>query len=180
MSEPITATIENKRVIVRAILDKWGTAMQYIANKNGEAEDYKALLKSLSDEPDEIRNSASVSSWEGMPHGGEISNPTERIALGLSGLRHTYDKQIELLNDDITERIRIKCIVDELLDKLPREQRTVICTMYRDRKDRPPTWDKIGEAMGYSEQRVRAFELAAVDNLSESVIISKSQAEKSR
>jgi len=169
MQEPqgVEQTEKSKRAAMRAILEKWGTAKKYIEDKQDEIKDFTMLLDLLDKEPDESRNSASLMSWEGMPHSGQISNPTENMALGVQGLRMTYKRQLKLLEEDIDNRLKIKRAVDVALTDTHREYRDILCAYYRDRGDRAPTWDKIGEAMGYTEDHVKRLERIAVDWLAD-------------
>lgn len=167
MQEPqgVEQTEKSKRAAMRSILEKWGTAKKYIEDKQDEINDFRMLIGLLDKEPDESRNSASLMSWEGMPHSGQISNPTENIALGVQGLRTAYKRQLKLLEEDIDNRLKIKRAVDMGLEGLRTEYTKVLCAYYQDRECRPPTWDSVGERLGYSEDWVRQLERQAVDCL---------------
>lgn len=165
-----TGNIENKRVLVRAILDKWGCTKAFCKERNEQAIWYLDEATHL-EEADAIRSRGLTSTLSDMPHGSYVGNPTQNAALEVLRLAAGYQRASERLRQECEEAVRLQMVVDELLDKLPREQKTVICMMYRDREDRPPTWDKIGEVMGYSEDWAKTLERRAVDWLGENMYV---------
>jgi len=158
MQEP--QGVESKREYVRAKLDKWGRTRDFLAERSDQQQVYDDLVLS-------IRSRSLTSKLSDMPHGTNVGNPTENAAMAVIRLEDVFVKAIDELRIECEAAIKEKHDMDMLVERLPREQKTVLCMLYRDRGDRAPTWDKIGEVMGYSEQRVRAFELEAVDALTD-------------
>lgn len=138
---------------VKAILKRWGRSRDRIARLTGDMKEIVDRLDAVAD----IR----PQNFDGMPHGTEISNPTERAAFErmqiMDECRDRMREIVDLLKDEETFELRVEgCFV---FLSVPQER--VVRMRYRDRK----TQEAVAEYMEYSARHVQRLEHDAVEIL---------------
>lgn len=108
--------------------------------------------------------------YSGMPHGGEVSNPTAMTAEQADKLREAYQRRIADIADDIAELMDFCAAIDGLLLDLPEDQQRVIDLRYRRfNNTQHNLWVRVARLAGMSEDNARLLERKAVDTLSKEI-----------
>ena len=94
---------------------------------------------------------------DGMPHGGNVSNPTANIGAALAELSTLYDGKARQL---AATMILVEDMIDRLQDAT---QRTVARLYYIDGL----TWEQVCVAANYSWRQTHRIHAALLDELSE-------------
>ena len=84
---------DNMRAAVRRLLKRWGAATQMCRRKQEEIAEYSGLI--------DATYGLHAQQYSGMPHGGEVSNPTAITAERAEKLRDAYRRRIADITDDI-------------------------------------------------------------------------------
>jgi hypothetical protein len=110
----------------------------------------------------------------GMPHGGEVSNPTAITAERAEKLRDAYRRRIADITDDIANLMDFCAAIDSLLLDLSVDQYKVIDLRYRRfNTAKKPPWVRVARMAGVSEDWARELERKAVDSISKNIDIEK-------
>lgn len=141
------------RAEARRLLSKWGGTDAYIRRQHAIIEDRRADMQSAL--------SLRCQNLDGMPHGGQVTDPTARAAEQLLHLTERYAEAVETAERRIADALDLKDAVDEALDLLSERQVRVL--EYRYRGGRSWTW--IGRMLGCDTDSARRIERKAVDRL---------------
>ncbi len=135
---------------IKAILRRWGAVRGMISRCTSD-------LKEIVDELDAIAD-VHPQALTGMPHSGQISNPTEQAVFRrMDMLDECRDRMRMLLNSLETEE-RFEREVEGLFVWLTNLQETVIRERYRTGL----TQEEIAETLNYSDRHIRRIEREAL------------------
>ena len=150
------------RAAIRRLLKRWGAAAQMCRRKQGEIAEYNGLI--------DATYGLHAQQYSGMPHGGEVSNPTAMTAEQADKLREAYQRRIADIADDIAELMDFCAAIDGLLLDLPEDQQRVIDLRYRRfNNTQHNLWVRVARLAGMSEDNARLLERKAVDTLSKEI-----------
>lgn len=153
---------DNMRAAVRRLLKRWGAAAQMCRRKQEEIAEYNGLI--------DATYGLHAQQYSGMPHGGEVSNPTAMTAEQADKLREAYQRRIADIADDIAELMDFCAAIDGLLLDLPEDQQRVIDLRYRRfNNTQHNLWVRVARLAGMSEDNARLLERKAVDTLSKEI-----------
>ncbi len=153
---------DNMRAAVRRLLKRWGAATQMCRRKQEEIAEYNGLI--------DATYGLHAQQYSGMPHGGEVSNPTAMTAEQADKLREAYQRRIADIADDIAELMDFCAAIDGLLLDLPEDQQRVIDLRYRRfNNTQHNLWVRVARLAGMSEDNARLLERKAVDTLSKEI-----------
>lgn len=153
---------DNMRAAVRRLLKRWGAATQRCRRKQEEIAEYNGLI--------DATYGLHAQQYSGMPHGGEVSNPTAMTAERADKLREAYQRRIADIADDIAELMDFCAAIDGLLLDLPEDQQRVIDLRYRRfNNTQHNLWVRVARLAGMSEDNARLLERKAVDTLSKEI-----------
>lgn len=152
------------RAAIRRLLKRWGAATQMCRRKQEEIAEYNGLI--------DATYGLHAQKLTGMPHGGEVSNPTAITAERAEKLRDAYRRRIADITDDIANLMDFCAAIDSLLLDLPVDQYKVIDLRYRRfNTAKKPPWVRVARMAGVSEDHARRLERWAVDRLTEEIDI---------
>lgn len=152
------------RAAIRRLLKRWGAAAQMCRRKQEEIAEYNGLI--------DATYGLHAQQYSGMPHGGEVSNPTAITAERAEKLRDAYRRRIADITDDIANLMDFCAAIDSLLLDLPVDQYKVIDLRYRRfNTAKRPSWVRVARMAGVSEDHARRLERWAVDRLTEEIDI---------
>ena len=155
---------DNMRAAIRRLLKRWGAAAQMCRRKQEEIAEYNGLI--------DATYGLHAQQYSGMPHGGEVSNPTAMTAEQADKLRDAYRRRIADITDDIANLMDFCAAIDSLLLDLPVDQYKVIDLRYRRfNTAKKPPWVRVARMAGVSEDHARRLERWAVDRLTEEIDI---------
>lgn len=147
------------RAAIRRLLKRWGAATQMCRRKQEEIAEYNGLI--------DATYGLHAQKLTGMPHGGEVSNPTAITAERAEKLRDAYRRRIADITDDIANLMDFCAAIDSLLLDLPVDQYKVIDLRYRRfNTAKKPPWVRVARLAGVSEDWAKSLERRAVDTLS--------------
>lgn len=150
------------RAAIRRLLKRWGAAAQMCRRKQEEIAEYNGLI--------DATYGLHAQQYSGMPHGGEVSNPTAMTAEQADKLREAYQRRIADIADDIAELMDFCAAIDGLLLDLPEDQQRVIDLRYRRfNNTQHNLWVRVARLAGMSEDNARLLERKAVDTLSKEI-----------
>lgn len=150
------------RAAIRRLLKRWGAAAQMCRRKQEEIAEYNGLI--------DATYGLHAQQYSGMPHGGEVSNPTAMTAEQADKLREAYQRRIADIADDIAELMDFCAAIDGLLLDLPEDQQRVIDLRYRRfNNTQHNLWVRVARSAGMSEDNARLLERKAVDTLSKEI-----------
>lgn len=150
------------RAAIRRLLKRWGAAAQMCRRKQEEIAEYNGLI--------DATYGLHAQQYSGMPHGGEVSNPTAMTAEQADRLREAYQRRIADIADDIAELMDFCAAIDGLLLDLPEDQQRVIDLRYRRfNNTQHNLWVCVARLAGMSEDNARLLERKAVDTLSKEI-----------
>jgi DNA-directed RNA polymerase specialized sigma24 family protein len=150
---------ETNRAAIRRLLWRWGRVQEFCKSKERELEFYADKLESSRD--------LSGRTMDGMPRGGETSDPTARAALSMEGIIDCYAELVDKIRGAIYQELEFKKAMDEVIDELPHEQRRIIELRYLDGHQ----WVFIAMKMCMDDSTARRMEVNAVDSLSPKIDI---------
>ena len=136
---------------IRRLLWRWGRVAESCKAKQRELEEFQNILKSCTD--------LSASVIDGMPHGTNTTDPTQRAAIKLAGIAEEYEQIIEIIRREISEELRFKYSMDKAVSELPAEQQRIIELRYK----RGHRWTYISLKLCFSEHHVQKLENKAVN-----------------
>ena len=142
---------------IRRLLWRWGRVAESCKAKQRELEEFQNILKSCTD--------LSASVIDGMPHGTNTTDPTQRAAIKLAGIAEEYEQIIEIIRREISEELRFKYSMDKAVSELPAEQQRVLELRYK----AGHKWVYIGLKMSYSERAVRNLDEKAIKELGKQI-----------
>lgn len=144
----------------RRLLWHWGRLEEYCREQQKEIDAYNELV---------ARNTGVAAAvLSGMPHGSEITNPTQRAALELMQLAEAYADTVEITKQSLQRELRLKRCIDEMLAELSEVQREIIRLRYKGGNN----WVFIGIKMNLNEIWVKKLEARAIDKISKKIITS--------
>lgn len=150
------------RAAIRRLLKRWGAAAQMCRRKQEEIAEYNGLINAT--------YGLHAQQYSGMPHGGEVSNPTAMTAEQADKLREAYQRRIADIADDIAELMDFCAAIDGLLLDLPEDQQRVIDLRYRRfNNTQHNLWVRVARLAGMSEATARRMEHEAVNALSKEI-----------
>lgn len=150
------------RAAIRRLLKRWGRTAQMCKGKQEEIERYNCLI--------DATYGLHAQQYSGMPHGGEVSNPTAMTAEQADKLREAYKGRIADIVEDIVELTEFCAAIDSLLLDLPEDQQRVIELRYkRFNSTRHNPWVRVARFANMSEATAKRAERNAVDTLSKEI-----------
>lgn len=139
-----------KRADIRRILWRWGSVMDFCRSRQREMEEFQQRLADCT--------SLSAQVLDGMPHGTDTSNPTQRAAERLVGVGKRYERIIEVIQQDIDAELKLKNDIDKAVAELPYEQQKILELRYKEKHQ----WVYIAQTMCFDERWVRRLEERAI------------------
>lgn len=139
------------------------TAKEYLKQYEYAARRAERCRKEYEDEMQRIDAVRSVSDNDGMPHGTNISRPTEEKAIRLAATALRW-KTAEL------EALEIKQRVFSLINRIQGIEGDVLFGRYIELR----RWDEIAEALHYSQQSVFRIHGRALQLVSENMRVNES------
>ncbi len=100
----------------------------------------------------DILDTLKAAMMTGMPHGTDVSNPTEKVVEIANDI---YLERILYIEDEIRQLFKKQERVERYLDKLNKTEKAII--EMRLFKNRPDTWFAVARKIHYS--RARCFEI---------------------
>ena len=148
-----------RRQKTRKILWRWGNTINDIAKLERERE---AFRRWVADAEETLR----AQNLDGMPHGNGDKGDLSDVVVNAMHRQEMYREYAEKTEASIRERLRLKSVIDELIQELRPEHERVIAYRYSDGH----RWQYIAMKMGYDERQVRRIEAQAVDHISNFVL----------
>lgn len=124
-------------------LIRWANTDAIVSRLQNEIKTYQDLI-------DDSRDISGLA-MDGMPHGTEPGNPTERKAFKAMALEETYSDYISQRQIEIEEALANKRMVDEILDRHEPLYRDICEMRYMKKKK----WMDIAFASYYSEGYIK-------------------------
>lgn len=107
---------------------------------------------------EDARETLRAQKLTGMPGSGKKSDLAD-VVINIERMERNYSDLLRRLDAEVSELIRTRNRVDDMLKRLPGVQAQVLTMRYIDRK----SWKDIGKALTYDESNVRRYERSAVD-----------------
>ena len=127
------------------ILQQWSRTPQICKKLNQELAEYKALLESARD--------LSGLGMDGLPHGTQAGNPTQRKALRAIALEESYGEQLEYLYGEVIRTLKTRRFVDGILAEMPPICRQVCEQRYGKQR----TWVRVGMELGIADSTAKRW-----------------------
>lgn len=150
---------EEQRRQIRRLLWRWGRVTEFCARRHHDIEEFNELIESVADiRPQQL---------SGMPHGGGTSDPTQRAAFAMDGLKERYEARVSELAEDIQKELDFAKAIDGAVKVLDAAEMGIIELRYKKGK----RYEQIAEDTRYSVDHVKRIEREAIDKLSEEIKI---------
>ena len=135
----------------RLKLYRWATCDQTCHKAVMDIARYREMVK-------DARDITGVS-YDGMPRGTDVTNPTERKALKVLKLEDEYEAHIEYLLAQVTGDLEVKRMVDSVLESFPPIY-TQLATL---RYQKGYLWSVVARTIYVSEATVRRMDKQIVE-----------------
>lgn len=135
----------------RLLLYRWANSDATCYRAVQDIARYKELIK-------EARDITGVS-YDGMPKGTDVGNPTERKALKVLALEDEYEAHIEYLLAQVTGDLEVKRMVDCVLGTFPPIYKQMATLRY----EKGYMWAVVARTIYVSEATVRRMDRQVVD-----------------
>ena len=135
----------------RLKLYRWATCDQTCHKAVTDIARYREMVK-------DARDITGVS-YDGMPHGTDVTNPTERKALKVLKLEEEYEAHIEYLLAQVTGDLEVKRMVDNVLESFP----PIYTQMAVLRYQKGYLWSVVARTIYVSEATVRRMDKQVVE-----------------
>ena len=135
----------------RLLLYRWASCDATCYKAVQDIAKYRELIN-------EARDLTGVS-YDGLPHGNDITKPTEQKALKVLALEDEYEAHIEYLLAQVTGDLEIKRMVDSVLGNFP----PIYTQMATLRYAKGYVWSVVARTIYVSEATVRRMDKQVVD-----------------
>jgi len=146
-------SVKCERKRIRRLLWRWGRVTAYCARRHRDISDFEELIAGVADVRPQVIT--------GMPHGGAISNPTERSAEQLSKLKERYAEKVADLWADIAEELDFADAMNDAMSNLCPIELAVV--EYRYKHER--RMKDVASELNYCIAQIENIERGAVDKL---------------
>lgn len=106
----------------RKLLFRWAKCGETCSDYVKQIQDFNARLNAVRD--------ISGIAYDGMPHGTDVSQPTERKALSAIDMAAEFGAQVEYLTARVIDDLEVWRLVDGVLNDLPPRYREVATLRY--------------------------------------------------
>jgi len=150
---------------MRGIMQQWGDTERWCAEIHSEIEFWSTQIQSLYDPK-------CTQTITGMPGSGKISDNTATTAIRDMEAEAEYRSQINFAKARRAKRMRLKELIDELVDDLSPMQSDAIKFRYKTNDTYPygMHWCEVAVAMTCDERQAKRFEARALLKLSSFVL----------
>lgn len=148
------------------ILQQWSRTSQICRKLNAELVEFKGLLDSARD--------LTGMGMDGLPHGTEVGDPTQRKALRAIALEQSYGERLAWLHDEVIRTLKIRTFVDEILSGMPPICRQVCEQRYGKQR----TWVRVGMELGISDSTAKRWHTMVCRKIERCIETEKECAEK--
>lgn len=142
------------RKVTRKLLWAWGHAIDDIQRLEQEREAFWHWAN-------DARDTLHAQKLNGMPRGGKSSDLADVID-EVVRRAEMYEAQVELIDNEIADRIRLRNRIEKLVAQLTPLQKKVAAYRYKDGFE----WRYIARKINYSERAARRIDDRIVDKLS--------------
>jgi hypothetical protein len=151
-------TEDTQRAGIRRLLWEWGNAVH----------NEKRIYKIIDTLMEEMTTAIDVhpQRMTGMPHSGQVSDPTPEGVLRIQHMSSEYRKEIAARQEEIKKIRVLTGYIGSCLEELTYEQQEVIGLRYTNKEAGKKTpWRDVAEKMEESEENCRKIEERAVTEL---------------
>lgn len=153
---------DEERAAIRRLLVYWGNCERWIVDKEGELTAIENELNGIYDLKSKNGN--------GMPSGGQISDPTAQTAMNAEHKKEQLERRRERIKEDIDKiKYRAEMIKTEVLQLPPHECEVIKLRYITFGLETKGFWPKVAAKTHYSVDNVKALERHGVDRLAECI-----------